>query len=197
MTFHPPGGLCLDNKYHRWYDELCAKARNRDIPTAYTEVHHIKPRSLGGSDDESNLVRLTYKEHYAAHHLLTKFYTGPALRKMKKALGAMGMENSAGRRIAGWQFDLAKRTIRDLELDDDAQIARDRSRRDKRNAEKLADIEQQKRDEAEYWAEIVKISSGDYLQRILKQKAKRDAEIKSWGWYPYPGGPLKKTWHRF
>lgn len=38
------------------------------------ELHHIQPASLGGSDDEANLVLLTYREHYVAHWLLTKIY---------------------------------------------------------------------------------------------------------------------------
>lgn len=38
------------------------------------ELHHIQPSSLGGSNDESNLVLLTHREHYIAHWLLTKIY---------------------------------------------------------------------------------------------------------------------------
>lgn len=40
----------------------------------YTEVHHIVPKCLGGSDDHENLVRLTAREHFIAHRLLTKMY---------------------------------------------------------------------------------------------------------------------------
>lgn len=39
-----------------------------------TEVHHILPRCLGGSDDKSNLVVLTMREHYIAHMLLCKIF---------------------------------------------------------------------------------------------------------------------------
>jgi hypothetical protein len=38
------------------------------------ELHHIFPSSLGGSAEKSNLVLLTYREHYVAHWLLTKIY---------------------------------------------------------------------------------------------------------------------------
>jgi len=34
------------------------------------ERHHILPRSLGGSNDPQNLVKLTVREHYIAHRLL-------------------------------------------------------------------------------------------------------------------------------
>lgn len=36
----------------------------------YCEIHHIVPRSFGGSDDNSNLVNLTAREHFIAHKLL-------------------------------------------------------------------------------------------------------------------------------
>ena len=37
-----------------------------------TEKHHIIPRSWGGSDDSSNLIVLTVKEHIVAHHILAR-----------------------------------------------------------------------------------------------------------------------------
>lgn len=58
--------------YKAIYDRLM-NFRNQNVPAGYTEVHHILPRSLGGTDDSSNLVRLTAREHYIAHLLLTKF----------------------------------------------------------------------------------------------------------------------------
>ena len=36
----------------------------------YFNIHHIKPKSLGGTDQESNLIKLTHKEHYLAHKYL-------------------------------------------------------------------------------------------------------------------------------
>ena len=38
----------------------------------YTEVHHILPRYAGGTDDEENLVRLTYRQHVFVHKLWWK-----------------------------------------------------------------------------------------------------------------------------
>lgn len=58
--------------YQRIYDELM-EFRKTNFVNGYSERHHIKMRSLGGSDEESNLVRLTAREHYIAHLLLTKF----------------------------------------------------------------------------------------------------------------------------
>lgn len=60
------------NKYKKWYDQLI-EFRRTNILEANFETHHIIPKSLGGSNEKSNLVRLTYREHYVAHLLLTKF----------------------------------------------------------------------------------------------------------------------------
>lgn len=42
----------------------------------YTENHHIIPRSLGGSNDKSNLILLTGREHFIAHLILWKAFGG-------------------------------------------------------------------------------------------------------------------------
>lgn len=59
--------------YQKIYDQLVEKAKNRAV-TGYTEIHHIIPRCMGGNNDNFNLVRLTAREHYIAHHLLYKIY---------------------------------------------------------------------------------------------------------------------------
>jgi hypothetical protein len=63
----------------------------------YAEVHHIVPRSLGGSDDADNLIRLTARQHYIAHWMLWKAYGGVAGRSfyMMSNLGKYGKVNSA------------------------------------------------------------------------------------------------------
>lgn len=45
------------------------------------ENHHIIPKSLGGDNRLSNLVKLTYREHYLCHYLLTKMCIDPDHRK--------------------------------------------------------------------------------------------------------------------
>lgn len=59
--------------YQKIYNNLISK-RIYSPATGYKEVHHIIPRCLGGTDDKSNLVSLSYKEHYLAHVLLCKIY---------------------------------------------------------------------------------------------------------------------------
>lgn len=71
------------NKYYYIYFRLCSQ---NTLIEGYTESHHIIPKSLGGSNEKENLVKLTPKQHYIAHRLLTKITTGENLIKMKKAL---------------------------------------------------------------------------------------------------------------
>ena len=81
------------NKYAKWYNQITERARFRDIDD-YTETHHIKPRSLGGTDEVDNLVKLTAREHFICHWLLTKMYTGEAKSKMINALWMMQSNNT-------------------------------------------------------------------------------------------------------
>jgi hypothetical protein len=59
----------------------------------YQEKHHIIPRSLGGSDEDHNLVLLTAREHFICHMLLPKMLEGNAKHKMIHA--AIGMKRSS------------------------------------------------------------------------------------------------------
>lgn len=74
-----------ESKYTNWYCLIIANALNTK-KEGYTERHHIVPRSLGGDDSDSNLVRLTAREHFVVHWLLTKMVEGDARRKMAYAL---------------------------------------------------------------------------------------------------------------
>ena len=79
-----------DNKYHTWYNSLVERARNRAIE-GYVERHHIIPKSLGGTDESSNIVALTAREHLIAHMLLPRFVEQPG--KMWCALWGMMNRN--------------------------------------------------------------------------------------------------------
>ena len=61
--------------------------------TGRVEKHHIVPKSLGGSDNKSNLVSLTPREHYVAHRLLAKMHGGPMWAAL--AFMSRGAVNSA------------------------------------------------------------------------------------------------------
>lgn len=73
--------MFLFNKYHTWYNNIVQAAKSRSLTEKF-DRHHIIPKSLGGSNDHNNIVKLTYREHFICHWLLTKFTTGDSKRKM-------------------------------------------------------------------------------------------------------------------
>lgn len=73
--------IFIDNKYTRIYYMIIERAQSRTL-TSYTEIHHIVPRSLGGSNNADNLVSLTPREHFICHLLLPKMLTGENKYKM-------------------------------------------------------------------------------------------------------------------
>ncbi|WP_144378527.1 NUMOD3 domain-containing DNA-binding protein [Mesorhizobium amorphae] len=94
--------MFIENKYYRWYLAVVAN----DCPGRAVERHHKVPRSLGGTNDPANIVRLTLRKHFLAHWLLTKCTEGVARKKMLKALGCMIGNRKA--RISSWQYAVAR-----------------------------------------------------------------------------------------
>lgn len=84
--------MFLDNKYTRWYSSIIenSKQHPRSKKEGYYEKHHIIPKSCGGTDEASNLVLLTPKEHFICHLLLLKMMKSEYhYHKMVFALNAM------------------------------------------------------------------------------------------------------------
>lgn len=82
----------LTNKYSKLYYKITSNAKQR-INEGYTELHHIIPQSMGGSNDKENLVELTAREHFICHWLLIKMTEGDDRSKMLYALKGMKAEN--------------------------------------------------------------------------------------------------------
>ena len=94
--------------YERIYDTLTSK----DSQSEYTEEHHIIPKCMGGTDDKGNLVKLTAREHYIAHKLLTKIY--PDNLSLFHAHSMM----TVGRTVTSLQYEDAKKSrSKAMELD--------------------------------------------------------------------------------
>lgn len=71
MINWPQEPACV--KYKLKYEKFILVLKNRILPeNEYFEIHHILPRSLGGTDDKDNLIKLTAREHYIAHAMLLK-----------------------------------------------------------------------------------------------------------------------------
>ena len=82
----------LTNKYSKLYYKITSNAKQR-ITEGYTELHHIIPQSMSGSNDKENLVELTAREHFICHWLLIKMTEGKDRSKMLYALNGMKAEN--------------------------------------------------------------------------------------------------------
>jgi len=73
----------LTNKYSKCYYNIVNRAKSRTMDAkTYVEKHHIMPKSLGGSNDPENIVKLTAREHLICHRLLIKMTEGKAKSKM-------------------------------------------------------------------------------------------------------------------
>lgn len=82
--------IFIYNKYHKIYSSIIDNALSREIlENAYYETHHIIPKALGGTNHVTNLVKLTAKEHFLCHRLLTKCTAGKHKAKMVFALNCM------------------------------------------------------------------------------------------------------------
>ncbi|MEG1565409.1 MAG: HNH endonuclease signature motif containing protein [Bacilli bacterium] len=49
------------------YYEFLENCRKRDYSNLNTHIHHIIPKCDGGSDDASNLIELSVRDHFLAH----------------------------------------------------------------------------------------------------------------------------------
>lgn len=86
--------MFLENKYTKWYYNIIESAKKSIRNDG--EFHHIVPRSLGGDDSPNNLIRLSLREHYVCHLLLTKMLIGEAKHKMLYALHRMCFSEKYG-----------------------------------------------------------------------------------------------------
>jgi len=156
--------------YFLAYQRLIAKAKARVCPEGYVERHHILPKALGGSDDSSNLVALTSREHFLAHVLLAKIHGGTMWQAV------IVMKGGKNRYCNSRLFEIARRY---------AFIEREKSIKQKRIADPSFDTYMHKiRSEATknrvegYQSEVGKkfkerfASDHEYATKISKNRAK-------------------------
>jgi hypothetical protein len=108
--------MYLQNKFSYYYYNIINKAKSRDLPKEiYTEKHHIIPKSLGGDNSDSNIVKLTAREHFICHLLLTKMVTGKSKRSMTFAVWSMtnlDHSTSQGRyKITSHRYAILKKQV--------------------------------------------------------------------------------------
>jgi hypothetical protein len=103
--------IFITNKYNNWYYSIIKKARNREIQ-GYTEKHHIVPKSIGGINSSDNIVRLTAREHFICHVLLTKMTLGKERTKMLHAVGKFIQSTRfQKRKLNSREYEIAKKYI--------------------------------------------------------------------------------------
>jgi len=120
MKTHFAHPIFLQNEYMDQYIKLVYKDTVYD-QKVYTERHHIVPESLfkkrtrngpsgwldGNPNSKDNIVRLSPKDHYLAHKLLTLFTVDDAKKKMVYALSAF-IRNSRKRQLTDAQIQEAR-----------------------------------------------------------------------------------------
>jgi hypothetical protein len=97
--------------YEKIYTQLIDRAQSENRQKGcgvYFESHHIIPKCLTGSNDKTNLVLLTAREHYVAHKLLCEIYIDNV--KLHYAMWAMinGVTKRTGYRVTSWDYNRIK-----------------------------------------------------------------------------------------
>jgi len=98
----------IDNKYTKLYFKILNKSSLAD----YTEKHHVIPRSLGGENNLLNLRKISAREHFLCHYLLTKMIprNNPDYYKMIKAFMMMKCTSKGHSRYFNSRLYESKRT---------------------------------------------------------------------------------------
>jgi len=76
--------------YTTIYSALIFKGQLRNSILGYKEIHHVVPKSLGGSNSKFNLVHLTAREHFIAHCLLARIHGGTQWHSLFRFKGNKG-----------------------------------------------------------------------------------------------------------
>ncbi len=101
--------------YEKHYNLLCQtrqQLNRQKLPAShpdyvYYELHHIVPRHEAGSDEASNLVLLTAREHFIAHWLFAKWKQTPS---SYFALSMM-LQKVSNRELTSRQFEVARKAV--------------------------------------------------------------------------------------
>lgn len=96
--------MFISNKYTKIYFQIIYKRKIKEIininDNQYFENHHIIPKSLSKDNSKDNLVRLTAREHFICHYLLTKMLNEKdKLIKMIYAFNMMNVSSNTMKQI--------------------------------------------------------------------------------------------------
>ena len=139
----------------------------------YIESHHILPQSMGGLNDDDNLVKLSARQHYLAHWMLWKAYKS---KEMTFAFFSMSNQSNQyqgrNRRINSRIYENLRNefsTLLSKTAEDKWQDSAYRQKHiDTNNSEKTQKIRSEKA--KELW------QNPDYVEKLLASRAKARAE---------------------
>lgn len=96
--------------YARIYRDFIRDRMGKPEPEGYSEVHHILPRCLAGTDSHQNLIRLTPEDHFFAHLLLAKVHGGKLWRAVALMSGLQRVNGALwlGRRRWSYAYSRAQ-----------------------------------------------------------------------------------------
>lgn len=98
--------------YIKIHNSIIKSALSRGRVAGYGEMHHIIPKSMGGTDNKDNLVMLTAREHFIIHWLLAKIHRNS---QMIFALFAMTKPgNRSQKRYTSHSFKYARERMSKL-----------------------------------------------------------------------------------
>jgi hypothetical protein len=105
--------------YKTIYDSIIEYRKTQQPVNEYCETHHIIPKSIGGSNNQDNLVILTAREHFICHLLLVKIHENSQnYYKMVKAFFMMQTESKNQQRyISSRQYSRLKEYLAKIQSD--------------------------------------------------------------------------------
>lgn len=95
------------NKYKNLYFSIIENAKNK-IYAGYTENHHIIPKCLGGSDEKENIVKLSAREHFICHLLLTKISDDDRIKYSAMCMRLSNPRQQRNYKINSWVYSMLK-----------------------------------------------------------------------------------------
>ena len=159
--------------YLNRYIKFITVAKKSVVSDKYVESHHILPQSMGGLNNDDNLVKLSARQHYLAHGMLWKAYKS---KEMTFAFFSMSNQSNQyqGRncRINSRIYENLRNefsTLLSKTAEDKWQDLEYRQKHiDTNNSEKTQKIRSEKA--KELWQDP------DYVEKLLASRAKARAE---------------------
>ena len=80
--------------YYKIIEKAKKETENGNRHVGYYEKHHILPKSLGGTNEKENLIKLTAREHFICHWLLVKMFDKGTTERNKMLCALWRMNNN-------------------------------------------------------------------------------------------------------